>query len=64
MVLILALILACICFPSIGFSENKSAGFYAGPLSTAAETIVEVTVQKSAAEKTPQPTEEKDIHVH
>lgn len=52
MVLIVALILACICFPSAGFSENQSAGFYAGPLSTAAETIVEAVDEK------------KDVHVN
>ncbi len=42
----LGMFLACIGFPGSGFSETADSGFYAGPLSVTAETVVEVKTKK------------------
>jgi len=48
----MVLIAACVWLPRNGFSEDKRAGLYVGPLSAAVETIVEKA--KSAPKDTPE----------
>jgi hypothetical protein len=42
---------ACVGFPGKGYSEDKRTGFYAGPLSAAAESVVEKVA--AASDKAP-----------
>jgi len=55
----LVLSLAFFLMPVSGFSEDQSAGFYAGPLSKVAETVVSVKAGKKTADKIEQSAEEK-----
>ena len=49
--IILVSLAVCAAVPARGFSEDKSAGFYAGPLSVAATTVVEVAAKKPVLDK-------------
>ena len=40
-ILTLLAVSVCLLYPRSGFSEDKSAGFYAGPLSAVTEKVVE-----------------------
>lgn len=56
-VFLAVLIAAFTWFPRSGFPEDKSAGFYAGPLSIVVETVV--STSKFASKSTPQEEEAK-----
>ena len=50
---------ACAVFSRPAFAEDKSAGFYAGPLSAVAETVVETTVKKTDSDQNTPPMKKK-----
>ncbi len=53
---------ACAVFSRPAFAEDKSAGFYAGPLSVVAATVVEVKAKKPVFDKKhPLAAEESDF---
>ncbi|OGW72524.1 MAG: hypothetical protein A2Y02_02325 [Omnitrophica bacterium GWA2_52_12] len=41
----------CAALPRLGYAEDQRAGFYAGPLSVAATTVVEVKTKKPVLDK-------------